>query len=321
MKARLLTTVFLSLASVVSLHAQETTIETIPQDETAKPGSLPVNAPSGAVVKSLGGFYMWGQGGAWDSTQQKPSDTSATQATDAAQTQMQTPAPGLPLPGASTATTRGAIGYIMPSGTVSPQFGSNVRTEFGLSQTTASMPFSSGANPGVYNGVALGGCATCGGITGYDAKEMSAKAASDYKFDALTLTPSVTVFNSESQQSFNGGGASTLGWRDAGAKVGVDSKLDLNNEVAIGVGGSYGRASRSVSLSSIAGSESTSPYLANGEAKLTYKPSEELSLNGFAGVSNYDNKLPGIAAGGKVDYAPASNTYYGAGATWHFGTK
>jgi hypothetical protein len=321
MKFRLLATVAVFMASLVSVHAQETN----PVDATAQPDDLPVNVPSGAVVKSLGGFYLWGQGGAWNAMQQKPADQNSENAETGANSPaaQQTLSPDTPLPSASSATTRGAVGYIMPSGTLSPQFGSNVRTEFGLSQTTANMPLSGGAGAGMYNGIALGGCGTCSGTSGYDATEMSAKAATDYKFDALTLTPSVTVFNSDAQQNFNGTGVSALGWRDTGAKVGLNGKVDVNKQVSVGVGGSYGVASRTVSFSAAngSGSESTSPYLANGEAKLTYKPSDELSFNGYAGIASYDNKLPGVSSGGKVDYSSTGNTYYGAGATWHFGTK
>lgn len=321
MKFKLLATVAVFAASLVSAHAQQS-IETNPVDVTAQPSELPVNAPSGAVVKSLGGFYMWGQGGAWDAMQQKPAEPNAETGANSPAAQRAL-SPDMPLPAASSATTRGAVGYVMPSGTLSPKFGSNVRTEFGLSQTTANMPLSGGAGAGVYNGIALGGCSTCSGISGYDATEMSAKAATDYKFDALTLTPSVTIFNSDSQQNFSGTGASALGWHDTGAKIGLNGKVDFNKQVSFGVGGSYGVASRSVSLSAAngGGAESASPYLANGEAKVTYKPSDELSFNGYAGVANYDNKLPGVSGGGKVDYSSAGSTYYGAGATWHFGTK
>jgi hypothetical protein len=320
MKARLLATIAVLLVSGVSAWAQESqdSMESIPSDMTAKPSNLPVNAPSGAVVKSLGGFYMWGQGGAWNAMQKKPDDPNAPDERQNSQASV----PDMPLPAASSATTRGAVGYVMPSGTFSPKLGSNVRAEFGLSQTTASLPLSGGAGSIIYNGITLGGCATCAAISGYDETGMSAKAASDYKFDVLTLTPSVTVFNSQSQQSFSGGADAALGWRDTGAKLGLDGKVDVNQEVSLGLGGSYGRAARTVTFSSPNGSGGeTSPYLANGEAKITYKPAEDFTLNGYAGVSNYDNRLPGISAGGKLDYSSASNTYYGAGATWRFGTK
>jgi len=312
MKPKLLATVAIFLASNAGAWAQES-IETVPSDMAAKPSDLPVNAPSGAVVKSLGGFYMWGQGGAWNAMQ-KPADPNAPEE----QNKSQAATPEMPLPTASSATTRGAIGYIMPPGTFSPKFGSNVRAEFGLSQTTASLPLSGGAGSMVYNGIPLAGCVTCGGVAGYDATEMSAKAASDYKFDTLTLTPSITVFNSQSQQSFSD---AAIGWRDTGAKVGLDGKVDVSEEISLGLGGSYGRASRSVSFSAPAGGGETSPYLASGEAKIVYKPAEDFSLKGYAGISNYDNRLPGVSAEGKLEYSSASNTYYGAGATWRFGTK
>lgn len=314
MKAKLFATVAVFLISTAGASAQES-MESVPSDMMAKPSDLPVNAPSGAVVKSLGGFYMWGQGGAWNAMQQKPADPNAPDD----QQNSRAVAPDMPLPTASSATTRGAVGYVMPSGTFSPKFGSNVRAEFGLSQTTASLPLSSGGGSMVYNGIPLAGCVTCGGVAGYDETEMSAKAASDYKFDTLTITPSITVFNSQSQQSFSD---AALGWRDTGAKVGLDGKVDVSEEVSLGLGGSYGRAARSVSFSAPnGGGGETSPYLANGEAKIVYKPAEEFSFKGYAGVSNYDNRLPGISAGGKLDYSSASNTYYGAGATWRFGTK
>jgi len=318
MKARLLATVALFVATIGVSQAQETA-----PVETTVPGSsnLPVNAPQGAVVRSLGGFYMWGQGGAWATNQQirdqAPENVGNTPGS--AQSPL---SPDMPLPSASSQTTRGAVGYVMPGGTLSSAWGSNVRTEFGLSQTTANMPLAGSNGTSVYNGIALGGCSTCGGTSGYDATEMSAKAASDYKVGGVTLTPSITVFNSESTQNFNGGGVSSLGWRDTGAKVGLDSKMNLNKQLSLGIGGSYGVASREVSLSSAdGGGGEASPYLANGEARVTYKPSDEFSLNGYAGLSNYDNRLPGVSSGGKVDYSAAGNAYYGAGATWRFGTK
>lgn len=320
MTSKLLATVACFAISALPALAQE--VDTV---VTTPPANLPINPPPGAVVKSLGNLYIWGDGGAW-AVQQKSSDpnASASQQTSATPTAGPPLSPDMPLPTASSATTRGAIGYVLPSDTLSPKFGSNVRTEFGMSQTLANTPLTGGTGPMVYNGVALGGCSTCNAASAdYDATELSAKAASDYKFDTLTLTPSVTVFNSQSHQNFSGANATALEWRDIGAKAGVNAKVDLSKQVAFGVGGSYGRAVRDVSGSfdnaGIGGS--TTPYLANGEAKLTYKAADELSFNGYAGLSNYDNKVPGVASAGHVDYAPASNVYYGAGATYHFGTK
>jgi hypothetical protein len=316
MKTKFLAAAALSAVLTSPTYAQE--IET-PVTISVPPTNLPINAPNGAVVKSVGNMYIWGQGGAWDTTLKADQNNTQNNG-NTASNQLPAPlSPDMPLPSASSATTRGAVGYVLPSGSLSPELGSNVRTEFGASQTTANMPLTTGGAPLVYNGIALGGCSTCGSSSSnYSAQEVSAKAASDYKFDALTLTPSVTVFNSESHQDFSSG-SNSLAWRDTGAKVGVDGKVDLNQQFSMGVGGSYGRAQRSVTAS--VGDAETSPYLANGEAKITYKPTEDLSLNGFAGLNNYDNKVPGVGTTGKVDYAPASNMYYGAGATWRFGTK
>jgi hypothetical protein len=319
MTSKILATVACFALSAVPALAQEVDTPIAPP-----PANLPINPPPGAVVKSLGNLYIWGDGGAW-AAQQKTQDPNTSQEASKTLGPDQMPlSPDMPLPTASSATTRGAIGYVLPSGTLSPKLGSNVRTEFGMSQTIANTPLTGGSGPLVYNGVALGSCSTCNSASAdYDATELSAKAASDYKFDALTLTPSVTVFNSQSHQNFSGANATALEWRDIGAKAGVNAKIDLSKQVAFGVGGSYGRAMRDVSGSfdnaGLGGS--TTPYLANGEAKLTYKAAEELSFNGYAGLSNYDNKVPGVASAGRVDYAPASNVYYGAGATYHFGTK
>lgn len=295
------------------------------QEDAAK--DLPINAPPNAVVKSSGGLYVWGDGGPWAlSQQQKAAGASGDQKAAETPPLSQT-ASEVPLPTASVATTRGAVGYVLPSGALAPKWGSNVRAEFGASETTANLPQATGAgNPLVYNGVALGGCSACNAAsTDYSSRQLSAKAASDYKFDNLTLTPSVTLFNGRSHQNFSGNsGSPALEWNDIGAKVGVEAKLDLNDQLAIGVGGSYGVAQRSVTVSgdTTAGADTAIPHLANGEAKLTYKPAEEFSFNGYAGVGNYDNKVPGVAnAAGSIDYSPATNVYYGAGATYRFGTK
>lgn len=297
------------------------------QDDTAK--DLPVNAPPNAVVKSAGGLYVWGDGGPWTLSQQKTANTNVdpnaapggAQSAPAASSTA-----NLALPAASAAVTRGGIGYVLPSGTLAPKWGSKVRAEFSASEVTASVPHAAGVdNPLVYNGIALGGCNTCSSAsTDYSSHELVATMASDYNLDRLTLTPSVSVFNSQTRQSFAGDSVSpALQWNDIGARLGVEAKYDFNNEIAIGVGGSYGIAQRSVTMSVDENARDTAmPHLANGEAKLTYKPGEAFSFKGYAGIGNYDNKVPGVAnAGGGIDYAPATNVYYGAGATYRFGTK
>jgi hypothetical protein len=283
---------------------------------------LPVNPPPGAVSKSSGGLYIWGDG-PWS----KPVNQNGAEQNPEQAVQRAAPPSDVPLNSASTEVQRGAIGYVFPKGTFGERWGSNVRTEFGASQTRANTPGTTGL-PQVYNGVALGGCAGCNNMSGtdYSASAFNAKAATDYKVDALTVSPSVSVFSARNHQDFYGPSNSALEWNDTGAKVGVDTKVDVNNQVAVGVGGSYGRAQRSATLGTdnFSTSGSTIPHVANGEAKLTYKPADDLSINGFAGISNYDTKVPGVASSGSskgIDFAPATNLYYGAGATFRFETK
>lgn len=301
-------------------------ISAVAQDDAAK--DMPISTPPNAVVKSSGGLYVWGAGGPWALSQQRAAEAAAGE--DGGSTVTRTAAPSvsdLGLPVASSATTRSAIGYVLPPNTLGQKWGKNVRAEFGVEETTANMPLASGAeNPQFYNGVTFGGCSTCSeASTNYSSRKLSAKAASDYKFDSVTLTPSVTVFSSRSHQEFIGdNGSPALEWNDLGAKLGVEAKVDLTSEVAIGVGGSYGIAQRSVAMSSDANaaSDSAFPHLASGKAKFTYQPADELSFNGYAGIGNYDNKVPGVAGtAGAIDYAPATNIFYGAAATYRFGTR
>ncbi len=283
---------------------------------------LPVNPPPGAVSKSAGGIYIWGDG-PWS----KPAGQNGADQNPEQAVQRGAAALDVPLNSASIESQRGAIGYVFPKDTFGERWGTNVRTEFGASQTKANTPGTSGL-PQVYNGVVLGGCSGCNTTTGtdYSASEFNAKAATDYKFDAVTVSPSVSVFSARNHQDFSGPASTALEWNDTGAKLGVDSKVDLNNQMAVGVGGSYGRAQRTATFGAdnLSGTSSTIPHVANGEAKLTYKPAPDLSINGFVGISNYDTRVPGVASSGSskgIDFAPANNRYYGAGATFRFETK
>jgi len=121
---------------------------------------LPVSPPPGAVSKSSGGLYIWGDG-PWS----KPANQNTGDENPEQSVQRNAPPSDVPLNSASTEVQRGAIGYVFPKGTFSERWGTNVRTEFGASQTKANAPSTSGL-PQVYNGVALGGCAGCGNMSG-----------------------------------------------------------------------------------------------------------------------------------------------------------
>ncbi|HLL28830.1 MAG TPA: hypothetical protein VKT73_14420 [Xanthobacteraceae bacterium] len=311
--------------------AQETTVVTPTEPPPGVRDSI-INPPAGAVVKSQGRFYIWG-----DAPFMKP----------------QTPADGnennpIPRPPSdtlnpssapTTEVMRGAVGYILPDN-YSPEWGSNTRVEVGAASAKASAnltPLPSLPSPQILNGWTLGGCTNCNSLSSidYEARELSVKAASDYKAEKLTLTPSVSVFSNRNHQDFvQTPSTSSLDWNGVGAKVGLDSKVDLNKELAVGIGGSYGLAKRDTTLTGIDGTATntgTAPRVGSAEAKLTYKPLadkslEEFSLNTFAGLNNYDTKTPAIAtpATGNtpgIKFSPSSDFYAGAGATYKFGTQ
>jgi hypothetical protein len=296
-----------------------------------------VSPPPGAVVKSQGRFYIWG-----DAPALKP-PASAPSGND---TPMPMPGPAQadtlnPATAPTTEVMRGAVGYVFPGGSYPEKWGSNARVEIGGASAKASAnltPAPGLPNPQFLNGWTLGGCANCNSLSSidYEGRELSVKAASDYHADQLTLTPSVSVFSSRNHQDFvqTNPGTSTLDWKSTGAKVGLDSKVELNKELAFGVGGSYGVAKRDTTLSGVDGAAintGTAPRVGNAEAKITYKPLPDkpltdFSLNTFAGVNNYDTKAPGIAtppAGTTpaVKFSPTSDFYAGAGATYKFGTQ
>jgi hypothetical protein len=298
---------------------------------------LPINPPPGAVVKSQGRFYIWGDAPALKPPAAPPSGNDIP---------MPMPGPAQadtlnPATAPATEVMRGAVGYVFPGGSYSEKWGSNARVEFGGASAKASAnltPSPSLPNPQFLNGWTLGGCANCNSLSSidYEGRELSVKAASDYHADQLTLTPSVSVFSSRNHQDFvqPNPGTSTLDWKSTGAKVGLDSKVDLNKELAVGVGGSYGVAKRDATLAGTDGAAintGTAPRVGNAEAKITYKPLPDkpladFSLNTFAGVNNYDTKAPGImppSAGAPpaVKFSPSSDFYAGAGATYKFGTQ
>ena len=318
-------------------RAQEAPV-TPPTDLPPGVRDLPINPPAGAVVKSQGRFYIWGDAPALKPPAAPPSGND---------TPMPMPGPAQadtlnPATAPSTEVMRGAVGYVFPDGSYpADKWGSNARVEFGGASAKASTnltPATSQSNPQFLNGWTLGGCANCNALSSidYEGRELSVKAASDYKADQLTLTPSVSVFSSRSHQDFvqPNPGTSTLDWKGTGAKVGLDSKIELNKELAVGLGGSYGVAKRDATLSgtdSATINTGTAPRVGNAEAKLTYKPLPEtpltdFSLNTFAGVNNYDTKAPGIttpSAGTapSVKFSPSSDFYAGAGASYKFGTQ
>ena len=201
----------------------------------------------------------------------------------------------------------------------------------------------------------------------YSSWHIDGKVATDYRFGATKLTPSLALFggNSSNGQSwlqgisllnvplsgiFTYGATTSLKWSDRGVKLGLDGQYDINNWVAMGLGGYVGWSDRrtdmtgndnvAFNLGPIGGptaSSFTAPtgrvtaFLANGEASLT-TTWNQWQLRAFVGL-NYDNKVPGISAASytgpsfaptsitpvSIFYAAETSYYTGLAATFKFG--
>jgi hypothetical protein len=241
---------------------------------------------------------------------------------------------------------QGGIGYVFPERTFSSALGSKVRAEFGASETQASVALTPGRqNPLIgngSNGMIVGGCAGCNFplTSDYSRRQTNFKAASDFNVHGVTVSPSVTLYGASNQQNFAPAVAnrtsSTMQWNDVGAKVGLDTKLDIAPKVTVGLGGNLGVARRDTTLvpnTSAPGSSSsgeasavTAPLLGNAEAKVVYKPLTELELKTYGGVQGYDSRVPSMALtpGGSaagIKFTPEHGYYAGAGLTYRFGSQ
>jgi hypothetical protein len=192
--------------------------------------------------------------------------------------------------------------------------------------------------PVFLNGNVVNGGATCNGAfactingalsTSYDAWQLNGKAAYDWKYGAVTVTPSAAPFGgtagakqtlSQSLSQFPAGGGALLGtvaytantslrWTDVGGRFGLDIADPMTSALTVRVGGWIGVAGRSTSFTgidsaispgnftgtgAIAISESRTVFLANAEAGFAYRYTPAVALRGFAGVS-YDDSVPGI---------------------------
>lgn len=309
----------------------------------ASANDLPVNVPANAAASSAGNFYAWAEG-PWGPVR-APTGVGPTLRNNANDEIQAAPPPSgwdsMTVFGPPAADNiRGGIGYVFPDGTFPSTLGSRTRLEFGAAQTTTSvgtMQANHNATIGSpANGLVLGGCAGCTGSlsTNYLGTRTSVKAASDYHVGGVTLTPSVTMHNGNNRQDFTSSGAGdpsgTLRWKDTGTTIGLESKVNLAPALSLNVGGNVGVGSREASLTT-GGSDTgvqrrnASPVAGNAEARITYKPAEDLELKSFAGMRNYDSALPGISATSgatpQIKYAPEAGYYVGAGATFRFQSK
>jgi hypothetical protein len=271
---------------------------------------------------------------------------------------------------------RGAIGTAIP--------GNNVRIELGGSfmQGSVSNVASAAVGPvlvgllltgaGANNGHVCNGVFSCPAsanlATDYQAWSLNGKAAADWKFGSVVVTPSVAVFGgiTRADQTFTQAyeqrdaagvlfargsysAATTMQWRDVGARAGVQLRSFVTPAFVVGWGGFVGAAHRRTDFSGSDAMASTSAavltgsstltlidnrtvLLANAEGNLTWHLTPMISLTGFVGL-NYDSDVPGIAGPswtGSAAPAPTSrnaaflvfddqtNLYAGGGLTVKF---
>ena len=174
---------------------------------------------------------------------------------------------------------RGAIGYLLPPGTL-PFLGANTRLEIGglYGKASGSQTVASSVGPGAglvfLNGTGQNNALTCAGFftctvasaqsTDYSNWQIHGKLAADHRLGNIVLTPSLALFggmarnNQTLAQAFTQGGAfvsagtynasTSMPWTDLGVRAGLDLKVDLTSSVAVSVGGFAGFARRHVSL-------------------------------------------------------------------------
>jgi len=129
--------------------------------------------------------------------------------------------------------------------------------------------------------------------------------------------------------------SSSLRWVDWGARFGLNTQVDLTRGFSTGVGGWIGLANRQISWSasdsdhynglpqvssSLTATANTTPFLANAEGNLTYRPLSGVALRGFVGL-NYDNKVPGFLPPSVVSSVSAGPAVLGTAAltSWYAG--
>ena len=251
-------------------------------------------------------------------------------------------------PRASGYGVSGGIGFVLPPGMALSNFGTNARIEFAVSYVNATASQSGSTATGITGNHALpllngltwfaGGCGgpvvgcTVSGVlnTKYSSWQGSAKYATDFNLNGITVTPSLALFggNSRNNQTlsetnlFPGAGNlsqynadTTLNSRDWGGRFGMSGSVPVTTWLTFVAGGNVGLAARNVSLngsdataatiggtpfffpnsSSISVSQTTAAFVANAETSVIIRLAPKWSLRAFAGL-NYDNKVAGVSA-------------------------
>jgi hypothetical protein len=252
---------------------------------------------------------------------------------------------------------RGAIGIILPSGTFSNALGADQRLELLTSYSNIGGLMSDerlAANgPQLFNGGnSLLGCAAIVNClpaamspTTYQTLQFDLRAASDFRLGRALVTPSLTLFSKDarSQQSFYQASSSSA-WTEWGAKLGLDTTLELNERHSFGLRSSVGSAYRSAAFASsetgaaftdgstigsmptvTSGRWTGTPVTATAEASYMLRPTPGTTIRAFAGMM-YDSRSPVSSESlgldpttvGAISYESMINYYYGIGVKIRF---
>jgi len=295
----------------------------------AQAADLPLKAPPTAVVSSSGGVYFWIDG-SYQSVNLPTYDLGFKRSSAAGNPDLGSAQSFDPT--ATGSGIAGALGFVLPQGTFL-SWGRNFRLEVGGSWVDAS-DNQTGTGGNFPSATQLVGgqvvdfgctpaCSFAGTLsTRYTAWTGNLKAAGDYQFGGTIVTPSIAIFGGRARndqqftQTFalvpapqpatpDYAAVSSLHWTDVGAKFGLDAAVPLTSSLIFGIGGNVGFADRNVSMaasdeylgasfSAITAGATTTAFIANAEARLTFKPWANTALRAFGGV-NFDNSVPGIS--------------------------
>lgn len=289
---------------------------------SAQAGDVAAGPSFGRSVSSVvapGGLYIWGDG-AWEHVN-LPRVAVGLRNVDASLATLRDQGALASLrPQLDGYGLRGAIGYVLPPGAVSPSLGANARVELGgsfghaagdastvSSQTTTNVALLTLNGAGAIAFLCSGGttCTSASKVSsGYENWRVNANVASDFRAGVVVLTPSAGVFggtgynNETLVQSFTqllagapvGTGAydanTTTRWRDIGARVGMDANVQVTDWLAVGGSGYVSVANRDADFAEHdVGNDSLNLVFTGSSAMLSHATATAFVANAELGLT------------------------------------
>jgi hypothetical protein len=238
---------------------------------------------------------------------------------------------------------RGAVGLIIPSGTFS-KLNSDLRVQVETSYVNARSSDSVGSEFLMSDPISERcGCnAIVSAITAttpaasYQSWQGELKAATDLSFGRVVVTPSMSLFSKDARSYQNlFDGAANSAWADWGAKIGIDTTVEISNRTLLGFRGSVGTAYRAVSFAQGATADFASsgasaigrPLLAASEVNLIWKPQVWQTIKAYAGIQ-FDSRVPNTPdpyaidpnTAGAVTFQTVQSFYFGGSFKLEYGS-